>query len=93
MALTLRPTSTSAAGVDRLDFTVYESGNPVGRIFESPEFGTQEDSYWFWSITVYVDPQTEIVTSGKVQTLNEAKLGWQKVVSGGRGEPPSPDGD
>jgi hypothetical protein len=97
MALSLRPTGTSTAGIDRLDFTVYESGNPVGRIFESPEFGTQEDPYWFWSITVYVDPQTEIVTSGKVQTFNEAKArfrtSWQKIVSGGRGEPPSPDGD
>jgi hypothetical protein len=64
---------------------------------KSPEFGTQEDPYWFWSITVYVDPQTEIVTSGKVQTFNEAKArfrtSWQKIVSGGRGEPPSPDGD
>jgi hypothetical protein len=59
---------------------------------KSPEFGTQEDPYWFWSITVYVDPQTEIVTSGKVQTFNEAKArfrtSWQKIVSGGRGEPP-----
>jgi hypothetical protein len=32
---------------------------------------------WCWSITVYVNPRTGIVTSGKVPTLDEAKAEFE----------------
>ena len=55
MALTLRPTGLSSpAYADRLDYTIFDNGKPVGRMYEdkhAPELP------WFWSITVYVDSQ------------------------------------
>jgi hypothetical protein len=58
----------STAEVDRRDFIVYEAGEPVGTIYENIGNGISEER-WFWSITVYVDPQLEIATSGKSKTF------------------------
>jgi hypothetical protein len=83
MALVLRLTEPqSPADKDRLDFTICEAGKPVGRLYEDRKLGTDEQ--WFWSITNYVDPRLDIVTSGKAPTLEEAKArfrqSWEKVT-------------
>lgn len=79
MPLTLRATQTDG---DRLDFTVYEAGKQVGRIYEN--VGTLEGS-WCWSITIDVVAGVDVPTSGQVQTFNEAKERfrdcWHKIVS------------
>jgi hypothetical protein len=85
MALVLRLTEPqSSADKDRLDFTIYEAGKPVGRIYEDPGLGTSSDEQWFWSITDYVDPRLDIVTSGKAPTLEDAKVrfrqSWEKIT-------------
>jgi hypothetical protein len=84
MALTMRSTwLQSPANQDRLDFTVYEAGKPVGRIYETASIETSPDFQWLWSITAYVDPELDIVTSGKVPTFEEAKMqfrrNWEKA--------------
>ena len=78
MLLTMRPTGGhSPVYADRQDWTIYDDGKPVGRIYEDASVGTPVDLRWFWSITVYVDPKTGIPTSGKVATLDEAKAQFQ----------------
>jgi hypothetical protein len=74
MPLTMRPTGRhSPVYADRLDWTIFDDGEPVGRIYEHAGAGTPADLRWFWSIIVYVDPKAGIVTSGKVPTLDESQ--------------------
>jgi hypothetical protein len=85
MPLVLRSSGLqSPAYKDRRDFTVYEAGEPVGRIYEDRGIGTPEDQRWFWSIIAYVDPRLDIVTSGKAPTLEEAKarfkVSWESLI-------------
>jgi hypothetical protein len=92
MTLVLRSSGLqSPVDKDRREFTVYEAGKPVGRIYE--EVGTPDDQRWFWSITEYVDPRSNIVTNGKMPTLKEAKArfkksweGWRRFLVRGRAE-------
>jgi hypothetical protein len=84
MPLTIRHTELqSPAHKDWLDYTVYEAGKPVGRLYEDRDAGTPPELRWFWSIMAGVDPMTGIVTSGKVATLEEAKkqfrANWERV--------------
>ena len=77
MALALRSTEGHfRVHGDRHDCTIVDDGNPVGRIYEDTSASASTDQYWFWSITVYVDPNARIATSGKVSTLGEAKMAW-----------------
>jgi hypothetical protein len=91
MPLTMRPTGGhSPVYADRQDWTIFDGGKPVGRVYEDASAGTAADLRWFWSITVYVDPIAGIVTSGKVATLDAAKaqfeaagrrwLDWAKLI-------------
>ena len=78
MPLTMRPTGGhSPVYQDRQDWTIFEDGRPVGRIYEDATAGTPADLRWFWSIIVYVNPRAGIVTSGKVPTLDEAKAQFE----------------
>jgi hypothetical protein len=53
----MRPTGGHAPiYADRQDWTIFDDGEPVGRIYEDASASTAADLRWFWSITVYVDP-------------------------------------
>jgi hypothetical protein len=79
MALTLRPTGGhSPVYRDRQDWTIFEDGRPIGRLYESNSTGMPADLRWFWSITVYVHPNAGIVTSGKVASLEQAKADFRQ---------------
>jgi hypothetical protein len=85
MALTLRPTrGHSPVYGDRQDWTIFDDGKPVGRIYEDTSVSTSADLRWFWSITVYVHPDAGIAASGKVPTLGEAKTAWLRSWTGWR---------
>jgi hypothetical protein len=64
MRLTLRATQTDG---DRLDFTVYEAGKQVGRIYEN--VGTLEGS-WCWSVTIDVIIYVAPVRCNPSATIN-----------------------
>jgi hypothetical protein len=75
MALTMRLTGLSSpTSKNQVDFTICDDGEAVGRIYENRGIGTRPDQRWLWSITVHADPRSGIVTSGKVQTLDMAKV-------------------
>jgi hypothetical protein len=63
---------------ERQDWTIFDNGQPVGRIYEDASASTSDDRRWFWSITVYVRPDAGIVTSGKAATLDQAKAEFQR---------------
>ena len=81
MALTLRFTAPSSDDRDWLDYTIVEDGRrDVGRLYEDRH--SRPELRWFWSITVYINPNLGITTSGRAPTMNEAKehflRNWQK---------------
>jgi hypothetical protein len=81
MALTLRFTAPSSDYRDSLDYTIVEDGRrDVGRLYEDRH--SRPELRWFWSITVYINPNLGITTSGRAPTMNEAKehflRNWQK---------------
>ena len=72
MALTLRRTKIRQAPVFEVgDFTVYDDGRPVGRIYQK-HAPASPDLTWFWSITEYVER-----TSGMAETLDAAKTAFR----------------
>jgi hypothetical protein len=74
MVLTLRPTGLqSPAYEDWADYSVYENGERVGRLFEDRAAGTQPELRWFWSITVVVDARAGVQTDGRTASFEEAK--------------------
>ena len=76
---------SSPVDKDRQDWTIFDAGEPVGRIYEDASASTYPELRWFWSVTVYVNPSTGIVTSGKVPTLAVAKAkfetAWQRWLA------------
>ena len=57
--LTLRPTGLSSPAYrDLVDYIVIQDNRAVGRIYEDRQ--TLPDLPWFWSITMYVDPNQGI---------------------------------
>ena len=58
MPLTMRPTGLSSSPVDkdRQDWTIFDDGEPVGRIYEDASASTPAELRWFWSVVVYVNP-------------------------------------
>ena len=75
MPLSLRPIGL-ALDRNRKDFTVLEDGQEIGRIYEDrTALATQR---WFWSITVYVEPNAGVVTNARVPTLEEAKTQFRE---------------
>jgi hypothetical protein len=86
MPLTLRPTGLSSpAYADWLDYTIYEDGRAIGRMYEDKQ--SLPELRWFWSITVYVDPKFGIKTNSRTATVEEAKAqfraSWEKCRSAG----------
>jgi hypothetical protein len=79
MPLTLRPAGlASPAYQDRQDWAVFDDGKEVGRIYEDRgRANTPPELRWFCSITVYVRPDSGIVTSNRVPTLEAAKAQFQ----------------
>jgi hypothetical protein len=75
-----RPAAHSPVYADRQDWTIFDDGAPVGRIYENAGASTPADLRWFWSITVYVHPRAGIVTNGKVPTLDEAKSSSRRLA-------------
>jgi hypothetical protein len=88
MALTLCRTDISHApayeGLE--DYTVYDHGQPVGRIYRphapaspgyQPHSAAGRELTWFWSITVPVDPKFRIRTHGHAETLERAHAAFQ----------------
>jgi hypothetical protein len=72
MALTLRFTAPSSDDRDWLDYTIVEDGRrDVGRLYEDRH--SRPELRWFWSITVYINPNLGITTTGRAPTMNEAK--------------------
>ena len=43
----------------------------MGRLYEDRH--SRPELRWFWSITVYINPNLGITTSGRAPTMNEAK--------------------
>ena len=78
MALTLRPTGgPSRVHQHRQDWTIFDDGKPVGRIYEDTSASTSADLRWCWSIRTYVQPDHPgIRTGGRVPTLGQAKAEW-----------------
>ena len=58
------------------DFTVYDDGRPVGRIYQK-HAPASPDLTWFWSITEYVEPRSGLRTSGMAETLDAAKAAFR----------------
>jgi hypothetical protein len=86
MPLTLRPTDLSSpVCADQLDYTVFEDGRAIGRMYEDQQ--ALSEWRWFWSITVYVDPKFRIDTHGRVASLEAAKerfrVAWLRCRSNG----------
>ena len=78
MSLTMRPTGGhSPVYQDRQDWTIFEDGKAVGRIYEDASASAPADLRWFWSVIVYVDPRAGVRTSGKVAALDEAKAEFE----------------
>jgi hypothetical protein len=68
MPLTLRPTGLSSpAYTDQLDYTVYEEGRAIGRMYEDKQ--ALPELRWFWSITVYVPPMLGIKTNSRTARI------------------------
>jgi hypothetical protein len=83
MPLTMRATGLSSGiDKDRKDWSIFDEGEPVGRIYEDASASTPAALRWFWSVTVYVNPKAGIVTSGKVPTLAVAKAKFETNVEG-----------
>jgi hypothetical protein len=59
---------------------IVEDGSDVGRIYE--DRNSLPPLRWFWSITVYINPNQGITTSGRAARMDEAKAqfltNWQK---------------
>ena len=86
MPLTLRPTGLSSPIYrDQLDYTVFEDGRTIGRMYEDKH--AREELRWFWSITVYVPPTLGIRTNSRTATLEDAKAAfrasWEKCRGAG----------
>jgi hypothetical protein len=72
MPLTLRPTGlASPVYADWLDYTLFEGGCAIGRMYEDRY--SPPELRWFWSITGIVDSRLGIATNGRTATLDQAK--------------------
>jgi hypothetical protein len=79
MALTMRPTTNrdrSPATADLDHWIVIDDGIPIGRIYKR-HAPANADVAWFWSITAYVEPRSELRTNGMAETLDAAKAAFR----------------
>ena len=72
--LTLRPTrlETSPVYAHLKDYTVFENGTEIGRMYEQRP-GAPPDALWVWSITVIVPGPRRGKTDGRAVSFEEAK--------------------
>src|SRR3984893_7079505 len=63
-----------------LDYVIVDGGRYVGRLYEDRH--SRPASRWLWAITIYVNPQLGIPTSGRAPSLEQAKAqflaNWRK---------------
>jgi hypothetical protein len=77
MPLTLRPTGLSSpVYADQLDYTVFEDGRAIGRMYEDKH--AREELRWFWSITIFIGDRPGVATHGTVATLDLAKARFRQ---------------
>jgi len=62
---------SSPVYADQLDYTVFEDGRAIGRMYEDKQ--TRPELRWFWSITVIINSGSGIVANGRMPTLEAAK--------------------
>jgi hypothetical protein len=82
MPLTLRSTGlASPVYADWLDYTVFDDGHAIGRMYE--DCHARPELRWFWSITVFVGSRPHVRTDGCTASLEEAKAqfmsSWSRV--------------
>ena len=71
MSLVMRKTGLhSPACAHWVDYTIYEDGRAIGRIYE--EGAAPPNLGWYWCITVIGARHAGIRTDGRVATLDEA---------------------
>ena len=64
-----RPTGDhSPVYAKRQDWTIFDGGKLVGRIYEDASASTPADLRWFWSVIVYVDPRDYVCSQGVIRT-------------------------
>jgi hypothetical protein len=75
-----------------VDYTVYDHGRTIGRIYE--DRALRPALRWFWSITMIGARHTGIRTDGCTPTLDQAKAelqaNWRKLILA-RLEEPTPN--
>jgi hypothetical protein len=74
MPLTLRPTGLrqSAAFAHLADYSVYDDGREIGRIYEV-HAPTRPEAAWTWSIIVMGKARGHVMTDGNAPTFDEVK--------------------
>jgi hypothetical protein len=73
----MRPTGLSSpAYKDEIDFVIYDMAKPSAGYTRSV---ASPDIRWFWSMTLLIDWRLSMVTSGKVATLEERRLGLRRA--------------
>jgi len=72
---------SSPAYANQLDYTVYDDGKSVGRMYEDKM--ARPELRWFWSITVFVPLSLGIKTNSRTSTIESAKaeLSWEQCRS------------
>ena len=88
VSLTVRKTGpVSLAYQQWADYTVYDDGRAIGRIYE--DRATRPALRWFWSIAMIDARHTGIRTEGCTPTLKQAKAelqaNWRKAGFGTAG--------
>ena len=96
MSLTVRKTGpVSLAYREWADYTVYDHGRAIGRIYE--DRAMRPALRWFWSITMIGARHTRIRTDGCTATLEQAKAelqaNWRKWLVWARLEEPTVSND
>ena len=95
VSLTVRKTGASLAYQQWADYTVYDHGRAIGRIYE--DRATRPALRWFWSITMIGARHKGIRTDGCTPTLKQAKAelqaNWRKWLVSARLEEPTVSND
>jgi hypothetical protein len=95
VSLTVRKTGASLAYQQWADYTVYDHGRAIGRIYQDRV--TRPALRWFWSITMIDARHTGIRTDGCTPTLKQAKAelqeSWRKWLVWARLEEPTVSND
>ena len=87
MSLTMRKTGSALLAYQQwADYTIYDDGRAIGRIYE--DRATRPGLRWFWSITMVGARNADIRTDGCAPTLEQAKAeldeSWRKWLVSAR---------